>query len=354
MFSKLEFNERFKKVDCNLHSMAKILSSEFSKHRDVKLAYLQLKWFKSISLYSMYDREFSNLMFENLLLFEFYEEALIELNSLLKSSYIDFSKLINYLIKLSRLLKRNDVNSVHVNYLSFQNKTVLTKFGQENIEQVLKVLDIIIQTKFELNFFSDFFIFNDKGYKIATYPIEHYHKYYQIGKDSERKLKSEVDKIYKRKDGTAIERSVENAIYQHCSNLMREAENMYRISINGKKVGEGFIRETELYYKIKSYFSDFEVKQHGRPNFLGRQHFDVWIPEFKIAIEYHGEQHDRPIDFFGGEEAFIKNQGRDEEKRKKCIENDIVLIELRLGYDFDSLIHEIKTICNNRNIKYVK
>ena len=60
-----------------------------------------------------------------------------------------------------------------------------------------------------------------------------------------------------------------------------------------------------------------------------------------MAIEYHGEQHDRPIDFFGGEDAFVKNQKRDEEKRKKCIENNVVMFEVRSGYDFNSLIQKI-------------
>lgn len=339
MLNKLEFNEILNKQGGNLNFMVKILTEEFRKHQDIKLAYLQFKWFKSHQ--TEYERDYNLLMYENLLLLDFNEEALLELNNLLLTTYIDTSRLIKELIKLSRILKKNIVNSIHIQYLSCQNRLVLTKFGKENIENILKVLDIIIQTEYPINFFSDFYIFNDSGYKKATYPVEHYYKYYQIGKQSEEKLKIENEKTYQRKDGTTIEKSVENAIYQHCTNLMREAENTYRVSISGKKIGEGFIRETELYYKIKAHFPNTEVKQHGKPSFLGRQHFDVWIPEFNVAIEYHGEQHDRPIDFFGGEDAFVKNQKRDEEKRKKCIENNVVMFEVRSGYDFNSLIQKI-------------
>jgi hypothetical protein len=354
MLTKLEFNEVFKEMDGNFHSMAKKLTNEFIKHRNVQLAYLQIKWFKSHSHYRMYQQQYSFLMYDNLRLLDFNEEALEEFNIQIKTTHINSSLLIKHLINLSRNLKRNVVNSIHVQRLSFQNRPVLTKFGQENIENILRTLDVIIQTECTANFFSDFYVFNEDGFKKATLPVEHYYKFYQIGKQSEEKLKLETDKIYKREDGTAIEKSVENSIFQHCTNLMREAENTYRVSISGKKIGEGFIRETELYYKIKSYFSNIEVKQHGRPHFLGRQHFDVWIPELKIALEYHGEQHDRPVVFFGGEEAFLKNQKRDEEKKRKCLENDIVMIELRIGYDFLSLIKEIKSICSAKNIEIIK
>ena len=354
MLTKLEFNEVLKEMDGNFHSMAKELTNEFIKHRNVQLAYLQIKWFKSHYHYRMYEQQYKFLLYDNLWLLGFNEEALEELNIQIKITHINSSLLIKHLINLSRNLKRNVVNSFHVQRLSYENRPSLTKFGKENIDNILKILDIIIQTEFPTNFFSDFYIFNEAGLKKTTFLVEHYFKYYQIGKQSEEKLKSEIDKIYKRKDGTAIEKSVENAIFQHCTNLMREAENTYRVSISGKKIGEGFIRETELYYKIKAYFSNVEVKQHGRPHFLGRQHFDVWIPEFNIALEYHGEQHDRPVAFFGGEEAFLKNQKRDEEKKRKCLENDVVMIELRIGYDFLSLVKEIKNICSAKNIAIIK
>ena len=48
--------------------------------------------------------------------------------------------------------------------------------------------------------------------------------------------------------------------------------------------------------------------QHGRPNWLGRQHFDVGFQEENIAVEYQGAQHDKPVDYFGGEKAFLANR----------------------------------------------
>ena len=56
-------------------------------------------------------------------------------------------------------------------------------------------------------------------------------------------------------------------------------------------------------------------------------------------IEYDGEQHFKPIEFFGGEEAFQKQQERDQKKDEWCKENNIPL--LRIPYtDYDILNKE--------------
>jgi hypothetical protein len=109
------------------------------------------------------------------------------------------------------------------------------------------------------------------------------------------------------------------------------------------KLGEGWISETKLFYRIKEHFIEFEVVQHGRPNWLGRQHVDIWLHEHSIGIEYQGQQHDRPIEFFGGEKSFEENKKRDERKRMLFKENNAFLIEVREGFDFDLLCEEIKS-----------
>ena len=45
-------------------------------------------------------------------------------------------------------------------------------------------------------------------------------------------------------------------------------------------------------------------------------------------IEYHGEQHYLPIDFFGGEEAFTRRQLLDKQKENYCNQNNIPLLIL--------------------------
>jgi hypothetical protein len=123
----------------------------------------------------------------------------------------------------------------------------------------------------------------------------------------------------------------------------REAENSVREDMNLPHVGEGWIGETELFYSLLNSLPDTEVIQHARPKWLGRQHLDVFIPAYAVAFEYQGLQHDQPVAFFGGQEAFEQTQKRDAEKRRKCRKHGIRLIEVRPGYDLNELLSEISS-----------
>jgi len=97
-----------------------------------------------------------------------------------------------------------------------------------------------------------------------------------------------------------------------------EAENEIREAMDYPSIGKPSLTETRLYQLAKSVFKGYEVIRHARPSFLQRQHLDIYIPELKLAIEYQGEQHFKPIDFWGGIEALEASQRRDEKKRKRC------------------------------------
>jgi hypothetical protein len=120
-----------------------------------------------------------------------------------------------------------------------------------------------------------------------------------------------------------------------------DSENKFRVNNGLPKIGEGWISETELYYKIKNKFSDYEVIHHGKAKWLGRQHLDIFIPELKIAVEYQGKQHFEPVDFFGGEEGYLKTKERDDLKKEKCRKNNVLLIEVEEGYDIKDVFEKI-------------
>jgi hypothetical protein len=126
-----------------------------------------------------------------------------------------------------------------------------------------------------------------------------------------------------------------------CVALMREAENTYREEQNIPRIGEGWVAETALFYEVRDAFPQETVIQHGRPAWLGRQHLDIFMPERGIAIEFQGEQHDKPIDFFGGEDAFKKSLERDRKKLAICKRNGVRVIYVRKGYQLSALISEI-------------
>ncbi|MEP1441851.1 MAG: hypothetical protein ABJK39_02450 [Hyphomicrobiales bacterium] len=130
--------------------------------------------------------------------------------------------------------------------------------------------------------------------------------------------------------------------------LIRQAENALRTDKGLPRVGEGWVSETQLYYQLKDEFKSIQVIQHARPSWLGRQHLDVYLPELSVAVEFQGEQHDRPIEFFGGQKAFEENQKRDKRKRAACKRNNIKLFEVREGYDLNQLLEEIKSIAHSQ------
>lgn len=56
--------------------------------------------------------------------------------------------------------------------------------------------------------------------------------------------------------------------------------------------------------------------------------FDFYIPSAKMAIEYDGEQHFKPIDYFGGDKEFTKRINYDKIKNQYCDDNDIFLVRI--------------------------
>jgi hypothetical protein len=104
--------------------------------------------------------------------------------------------------------------------------------------------------------------------------------------------------------------------------LARETENNLRENVGLPKIGEGWVSETELFFFLKNAFPQTHVVQHGKPNWLGKQHFDIWFPRWQIAVEYHGRQHFEPVLFFGGNDSFEKTQQRDIRKKRLAKANN--------------------------------
>lgn len=121
----------------------------------------------------------------------------------------------------------------------------------------------------------------------------------------------------------------------------RNAENDLRESVGLPKIGEGWVSETELYYLLKKSFSETSVVQHGKPKWLGKQHFDIWFPRWKIAVEYHGRQHFEPVDFFGGSESFAETKKRDEKKANLAKAHGVKLFLVSDEYDFEDIAKRI-------------
>lgn len=205
----------------------------------------------------------------------------------------------------------------------------VTEFGKEHLTSVLS----------EINSILDLLWSTTKVDYIAEWAEGTYKYQYQVGNGSPYGYY-----LSKHVSIPGYTFSNNPKVSEFIANITREAENSIRQKIGVPKVGEGWVAETQLYYKIKQAFSNLDVQQHASPKWLGRQHLDIFIPSISVGIEYQGEQHDQPVDFFGGQEAFTQNQKRDQRKLRLCKKNGVHLIYVRSGYTLQNIIAEIKSV----------
>ncbi len=103
-----------------------------------------------------------------------------------------------------------------------------------------------------------------------------------------------------------------------------------RTRIRTELTADGVIRpkwkhELSLFHAIRKKYPD--TLYQYRPDWLGRQSLDLYIPSLNTAIEYQGIQHYRAVSFFGGEEALAQRRELDQVKKQLCEENHVRLIE---------------------------
>jgi hypothetical protein len=211
----------------------------------------------------------------------------------------------------------------------------VTKFGQDNFDKMVDFVNQVLKQEATL-----------KGQDLLTYISKKYKAERKYGFSLFSGYPGGYNLLQKFDAGiSSIKTFCYYAIpefFTYCMDISRNAENLLREDLSLPKVGEGWITETELFYKIKTHFPTYKVVQHASPTWLGRQHLDVFIPEIEVAIEYHGRQHFEPVAFFGGQKAFEETQKRDKVKKAKCKRNNVTLIELSEGYNISEVIEAIK------------
>lgn len=119
------------------------------------------------------------------------------------------------------------------------------------------------------------------------------------------------------------------ALYEEKDGL-RTNWRLERTRIRTRLTAEGVIKpkwknELTLFHAVRKRYPD--TLYQYRPDWLGRQSLDLFVPSLMTAIEYQGIQHYRPVGFFGGDEALQLRQELDERKKQLCGENDVRLIE---------------------------
>ncbi|MDT2767442.1 hypothetical protein P7G58_00985 [Globicatella sulfidifaciens] len=232
-------------------------------------------------------------------------------------------------------LNENDVVEAEVFPLIFNIYSYLTDYGKKYHDEILEM--VVKQIKqFELK--------KNYIYELLEHDKRIFNRF--TGVPGIEALGLNIDLSY-----TMLIFNMNNNSHEKLNLLVRKAENEFRNHMNIPEVGKGWLSETVLFENLRKSFPNLTVKQHAMPNFLGRQHYDIYFPEYKIAIEYHGKQHFEPVDYFGGEVAFQANVKRDQKKAHLSKDNGVKLFVVQEGYDYSELVQKIVSYID---IKYRK
>ena len=104
-----------------------------------------------------------------------------------------------------------------------------------------------------------------------------------------------------------------------------------------KSKGEIAVEEFLSNNKIQ-YISQYSIKGNfSTRNFIK---VDFYLPERNAIIEYNGEQHYIPVEYFGGQLAFEQRKTRDQELKSYCKANGISLIIVPYNQDIKLLLNK--------------
>jgi len=234
-----------------------------------------------------------------------------------------------------------EADPIDIYCLQYPSKSKIVKSNPELFKE--KIIEVFNQYS---NRYNGWFDLIHRRFKDLIVPTEH--KLLEINITTCAKPRPQLELTVYNYFGLAIGK---NGLNSTLKILTTKAENLVRTELGLPKKQVAWTMETFLYDYIKEEFPHIEIIQHGQPLWLDKQHYDIWIPKYKVAIEYQGEQHFKPIKKWGGEEQLKKNIERDERKRKLSIENGVKLFEISSTDNQSNLIENIKAIIDSCTIK---
>lgn len=100
---------------------------------------------------------------------------------------------------------------------------------------------------------------------------------------------------------------------------------------------------SKMEYKIVQFLNDNHIVYHIHKTFKnlkglggGVLNYDFYLPDYNLLIEAQGLQHEKPIDYFGGQEQFEIQQEHDKRKRNYAKEHNVDLLEI-WHWDYENI-----------------
>lgn len=128
-----------------------------------------------------------------------------------------------------------------------------------------------------------------------------------------------------------------------CSEFKSEPNSVLRISgcpwckqSKGELLIAGVLTKLGIDFETQKTFPDCTFKRELP--------YDFYIEEYRVLIEFDGEQHYKPIEFFGGKTAFEYQKIRDNIKNDFAKKNGFTLLRIRGNMSEDCVRKKIENI----------
>ena len=167
---------------------------------------------------------------------------------------------------------------------------------------------------------------SDRDYRYGIYSLKNIHYDFNFGRAARQRIKDLG--LYN---------------YSHTlKSLILQTRDQIKEECGIKTKNKHLINENILYNNLKKIIGNTQIYRNVRMLKLNNLELDLYftINKKKIGIEYQGQQHYQPVDFFGGKKSFKKTQENDRIKSALCKKNNIILIEF--PYNLKNNIENLK------------
>lgn len=216
----------------------------------------------------------------------------------------------------------NYVGALDLYEYKLWDKGIYTSYPKPSIGKAPMYISINETLKQLLNYNNDFDLFKKLYHKLEK-KIEYCFSLINYNNNTFESIRIDYPNSY---DDNFIEKKKEyyekNDKYKEV--LKSYEANILELLINNNYYIPKWKSESDLYVLIKKQYQD-AIFQY-RASWLGQQSIDVFVPSLKLGFEYQGEQHFKPVNFFGGQESFESTKKRDIRKQELCEKNGIRLI----------------------------
>ena len=147
---------------------------------------------------------------------------------------------------------------------------------------------------------------------------------------------------YSKTEYTGVENKVSIICHKHGEFLQRPNDHLC-----GSGCPKCKSSHLEMYTSKKLIENNIEFVFQKKFEWLkNKQHMplDFYLPEYNIAIECQGEQHFKPVEYFGGDVTYNKVLYRDKLKKLICKNHNINILYVKTSNDVDLIIEKLVNI----------